>query len=354
MSSRPLPSRDAHSKCFRLPPLYALVPAMLFGPSATGCIVFDDAELQGAGSQSLAASCFESESSVPIYAEEINFTVSAEGLLDTFHNFAICGLPEDLRGPDGFFALDLGAGERWHFVAEPKSPDADVQLYVLSSCDDRSCLCGSDLCTEGLAERMNFVAKRPGRYLVGLEAGEATEVQLRAFPVICGNGAQEPGEGCDDGNNVIGDGCDDGCRIELPPEGGIEAEPNDDLFEANVIDAPGSTIELRGSLRGSCDVDRFELVIPEGASITGYVTDPLDQPCVGDTAPVSVAILDPAPGGFTQRGNPGPNSGVCPSFDAGAPGITAMPAGRYQVVVRKPVGAPADEVPYRIHLSVNP
>jgi cysteine-rich repeat protein len=33
---------------------------------------------------------------------------------------------------------------------------------------------------------------------------------------FCGNGAVEPGEECDDGNNVNGDGCDKNCVLEQP------------------------------------------------------------------------------------------------------------------------------------------
>lgn len=35
-----------------------------------------------------------------------------------------------------------------------------------------------------------------------------------ATPAVCGNGAIEPGEECDDGNLVAGDGCSDTCRLE--------------------------------------------------------------------------------------------------------------------------------------------
>jgi cysteine-rich repeat protein len=30
-------------------------------------------------------------------------------------------------------------------------------------------------------------------------------------PILCGNGAPDPGEGCDDGNTISGDGCDENC-----------------------------------------------------------------------------------------------------------------------------------------------
>ena len=44
------------------------------------------------------------------------------------------------------------------------------------------------------------------------------------IPPLCGNGAIDPGEGCDDGNLVSGDGCSAGCRDEdVPPVCGDNA-----------------------------------------------------------------------------------------------------------------------------------
>jgi cysteine-rich repeat protein len=44
----------------------------------------------------------------------------------------------------------------------------------------------------------------------------ATEVRFLDLGPLCGNGAMDTGETCDDGNNLDGDGCSAGCLTELP------------------------------------------------------------------------------------------------------------------------------------------
>jgi len=49
-----------------------------------------------------------------------------------------------------------------------------------------------------------------------LSAAVYVESGITCPTPICGNGMQEPGEECDDGNTVSGDGCSSTCRLEIP------------------------------------------------------------------------------------------------------------------------------------------
>jgi cysteine-rich repeat protein len=51
----------------------------------------------------------------------------------------------------------------------------------------------------------------------------------------CGNGVQEPGEECDDGNNVSGDGCRQDCRSDETCGNG-EVDPGEDCDDGNAND----------------------------------------------------------------------------------------------------------------------
>ena len=56
---------------------------------------------------------------------------------------------------------------------------------------------------------------------------------------ICGNGVQEPGEGCDDGNLNNGDGCNDQCQKEGAQCGNNIVEPGEECDDGNFIDEDG-------------------------------------------------------------------------------------------------------------------
>ncbi|MCP4807945.1 MAG: hypothetical protein GY913_15740 [Proteobacteria bacterium] len=60
---------------------------------------------------------------------------------------------------------------------------------------------------------------------------------------FCGDGVEDAGEDCDDGNELGGDGCTPTCALE---SGQLEVEPNDDLDGANAYVGPsfhGSSLE---------------------------------------------------------------------------------------------------------------
>ncbi|HSK05510.1 MAG TPA: myxococcus cysteine-rich repeat containing protein [Kofleriaceae bacterium] len=81
---------------------------------------------------------------------------------------------------------------------------------------------------------------------------------------VCGNGAIEPGEQCDDGNTAGGDGCSAICQAELV----AEAEPNDTFVEA---DASALQLTGRATIQGSIatpgDVDIYRLTLAAPAVV---------------------------------------------------------------------------------------
>lgn len=79
---------------------------------------------------------------------------------------------------------------------------------------------------------------------------------------VCGNGAKETGEQCDDNNVANGDGCDSTCYTELP----TESEPNNAFIET---DGPYSPpILLKGSVIPNTDADFYSFTLPAYADLT--------------------------------------------------------------------------------------
>lgn len=200
-----------------------------------------DARLVDAGAPALAladycAGYVVPEVILPDGVHERRFRVDTTGLTNQMSDLSACldpGEPDAAWiGADGFFAVEMLAGETWHFRAEGLSATDDPAIYVLDACDERTCAVGdgADLRGAGSAEELSFVPEVDGRYLVGIDsrlAGGAVLDLVIARPV-CGNEVIEPGESCDDGNTAPGDGCDERCREELA-SGGAEVEASGDL-----------------------------------------------------------------------------------------------------------------------------
>ena len=58
-------------------------------------------------------------------------------------------------------------------------------------------------------------------------------------PAVCGNGAVEDGEGCDDGNVVNLDGCSAVCQVEVPVCGNGVVETGEDCDDGNTTSGDG-------------------------------------------------------------------------------------------------------------------
>lgn len=58
-------------------------------------------------------------------------------------------------------------------------------------------------------------------------------------PIACGNGCQEAGEECDDGNTVDGDGCSSTCKLEPTGCGNGQLDPGEECDDGNTNDGDG-------------------------------------------------------------------------------------------------------------------
>jgi cysteine-rich repeat protein len=302
-----------------------------------GCDVFDPALYHISG---LGAHC---EDVVPaVRSSEQTFPVDTTDLTDSMHDLQSCtGYAEP--GNDGFFTVDMLAGQKWHFHVHPLTPKLDVALYVLPACDERTCSLGNgeDECGPDRDEHMSFVAGKGGKFIVGIDsrAPGGGRSNVLAIHPICGDGILDHSESCDDGNLISGDGCDSHCRAELTATAEIpepnEVEPNDDWTGANVLLMPADhpTMTVHGRLGGHCDFDMYAVDVPVGASLSATMLDPNDGVCDPKTPPMQATFV--LPGGHTIGGQvAGSDGNPCPAIGAQQAFATAVKtAGTYYVRV---------------------
>lgn len=239
-------------------------------------------------------------------------------------------------GDDGFFAVRMRSGERWHFHVRHRDPMSDPSIYVLSTCDERTCTAesGLDVCRTAADEHMSFVAPSTGTFFVGLDNGTtggfAATVEI--IRPTCGNTQREHSETCDDGDVESGDGCDSQCRAELA-SGASEIEVNDDWFSANVLSVvPGSTFTLSGAIGSVCEIDTFAIDVSDGGSVRASVLSGAGVSCSGAVPDMELQLL--APNGLLVRGSGMPRDGnLCPSITDADGFATGLAAGRYYVRV---------------------
>jgi cysteine-rich repeat protein len=287
------------------------------------------------------------------------FTTSTQGLANDVSDLGACGLTEQFDGPEGFFTVDVQEGERWRFRASARrtTSDAgmpmsgelpDVALYVLGSCDEGTCVAGSNDCPAGSPETVNLEVEGGGskRY-VGIDTKSPTPISARAFRTNCGNGEQESGETCDDGNDSNQDRCGRGCRA-LIPSGGQETEPNDDNLQENFVRFDGMSAEVSGQLSGACDLDRYAVQVPSNANLRAVVQGVGGVECEEDNPPVNLRFIDPSSGGtrtVTGKTRPEPMDedvtwgGTCPEISGHFPEhqiVKNLSSGEYHVVVSTP------------------
>ncbi|MCO4772554.1 MAG: thrombospondin type 3 repeat-containing protein [Deltaproteobacteria bacterium] len=140
------------------------------------------------------------------------------------------------------------------------------------------------------------------RALVLLLAGGLLACPSAGEPVpapVCGDGALDEGEACDDGNLWGGDGCTHVCTAESGPS---EVEPNDDVSEAAALGAGVDGAVLPG------DRDCFSLEVAEAAAVRATVSEA--GGCAGD----AVLELVDADGLRITSGLPGLDG--CTAIDA--------------------------------------
>jgi len=127
---------------------------------------------------------------------------------------------------------------------------------------------------------------------------EGGKVYLNVVPLVCGNGAIEVGEGCDDGNTDDFDGCSASCQVEdgsiceTPGQpcrltecnDGVDNDDNDNLWDENgggALGDPGCWMSLSDPTYNINDDDESDLtsecqngVDDDGDMLVDYLVDP--------------------------------------------------------------------------------
>lgn len=322
-----------------------------------GCNVFDESlylQRVDAGTDATVARLTLSErcsGEVPLLSRTGDYSFDTSGLADDLSNLASC-TGRQLPGNDGFFRVHMTEGELWHFHVRSDRTH-NPAIYILPSCDDRSCTGGLDECGNGRDEHISFRARETRDYLVGLdsslEGGGA--YQLTVVRATCGNNVLEHGESCDDNNRASGDGCDMNCRAELG-DGAREREPNDDFSNPNiVVAAPGARVTVQGKLGGGCDFDQYAIDVPANGSVRATMLDINGLECAASAPEFTMSFLQ-TDGRTTAGAGVATMSNRCPAITDALPFAQRIAAaGTYYVRVTTATDL-ATAVDYKIRFEV--
>jgi cysteine-rich repeat protein len=316
--------------------------------AASGCNVFDaslymkgpvapDAGLDAGGPEVGPVSAFFDRclGITPLAeASSMELSIDTNDFKGDFSEVVAC-VGHDLPGNDGFVALEMLAGQKWHVHVNPVSPEFDPAVYILASCDERACskVTAIDECGPGKSEHLSFLAPQTGTYFVGIDSavrgGGVSSVLI--FRPTCGNGTAEHSETCDDKNNVSGDGCDSQCRKEFTAPAVTEMEPNDDTHAANVLLAADKGMTVNGVVATRCDHDMYAVTLAQQGTIRAKVSA-TTAACGVEGAPISLALI--GSDGLTAV------SGVTTTMTNDCPALEAndVAPGEYYIVLRRPTG----------------
>lgn len=304
---------------------------------STGCLAFSSLEEPQGGQQggeiTLQTTCNGIEPTL-IRSSGESIQASTASLGSDIESVPACGL--ETSGPDGFFMIDVEPGQRWHVEAAAADRSADVSLFALRTCDERTCDVGANKCPAGEAERMNLIAEEFGSRFIGINTSVASDVTIVANQVFCGDGILQLGETCDDGNDDDTDNCGHQCR-RIISNGGSEFEPNDDVLEENYMtwDASSRSAVVGGTLRGACDLDRYAIEVPADVTLRASLLELGQQDCTDENPNLELRFLDPFnPVTQTVIGEATAEN-TCPVLQE-QPIMMNLVAGEYHFVVRRP------------------
>jgi hypothetical protein len=137
---------------------------------------------------------------------------------------------------------------------------------------------------------------------------------------------------------MSGDGCDSLCRKELSIAAVSEAEPNDDIRSANVLELhqPGvgsgglSSMMVSAAIATRCDHDMYSVTLTRTGTIRANIAA-TGIACAADGAPVKIALVNAD--GLTPVSASIMTTNDCPQLEA-----SNLAAGEYFLVVRRPGG----------------
>ena len=193
---------------------------------------------------------------------------------------------------DGRVSVDLGGSVTTNF---------DSVLYVRTDCADQASeLQCDDTYTAG-AETLEFDATANTPYYIFVdgytqESGPYT-LNVTLLPKGCGNGIQEPGEDCDDGNDIDDDWCHNDCTVNPNPVGdtcpGVTMAMTGTGLQNRTGKVTGDTTNLASDYGGDygCGYGDTELAPDAVIAIHSDVDGTLECDTGGATATPFVAIL---------------------------------------------------------------
>jgi len=307
--------------------------------------------------------------------------LAVSGLLSGERNALQPASCSSSQGPEQVWRLDVAERSRVRIEvhALSGSNEDDLQVYVRSDCADPS---SEIACTDtsGSTEELDLGIVEAGsafdvivdsyrsswslgywlvvRMLGVRAAGEACDpagvadtcddglachsTSDACVAAGCGDGVLEDGEECDDAGVAPGDGCSASCTYETV----TEVEPNDGDGEDT---AAGAALRLLGDMASHVDIDRFELVFPEGARYRMRATL---QPREGDCAStglrhVNFKLVD-ASGALLAKQER--SCGDDEPFEVGAP--DGLPAGIYSLQLGETGYAVQEHAPYAVDLHI--
>lgn len=263
-------------------------------------------------------------------------------------------------GADAFVAVDVVAGQYWHFHLRTDPTlvqDRDPFLYLLQapsggSCDNRMCNFNSDACTGGSDEHFAFVADASGRWYIGVDdrrPGGGVYL-LDAFLPECGDGVRQHGESCDEPDPTV---CDAQCRQIVSAQQPSEQEVNDNATEANFLRMPPTNeLLVSGSIGGgTCTYpDYFAVQMPP---LGGDLSVLVDGCTSGAETPFELLLLTPT---GEVRVPPATDSAGCAALHSNPGGgpLGRLAEGLYSLVVRLPSAQEDRPVPYRLRIRITP
>ena len=131
--------------------------------------------------------------------------------------------------------------------------DVPVECYYDHECDDTEPCNGMERCEAGRCEDgVPLEDDTPCTSPFGLDG---VCVDGLCIPFGCGDGVQDEGEECDDGNSVSGDGCENNCAFSCHES--VECDDSNACTDDACSEIPGGKICTHDPVSGSCDDGLF-------------------------------------------------------------------------------------------------
>ncbi|WP_437622677.1 DVUA0089 family protein [Sorangium sp. So ce1151] len=178
-----------------------------------------------------------------------------------------------------------------------------------------------------------------GEYFVSVQVSPAAEpaafdytLSLTLDTAVCGDGALEDPELCDDGNTTGGDGCSAACELDTPLP---EVEPNSTAAEADERGALRPNELVSGAIEPLGDVDVFAFEVPRLAEIQLATFSPGSLSDCHQGVDTFIQLLDvDGETALASDDDSGPEA--CSLIDASiAPWATQLRPGTYYVTVEE-------------------